>query len=124
MARILVADDDDVLLSVVEEILIEAGHSVVTAVDGADAANKFRAEPFDLIITDIVMPNREGIETIVELRKSTPQTRIIAMSGGTHGSKTYLNLAKKLGAHLSLHKPFSRDELIRAVASLVPVSTG
>ncbi len=124
MARILVVDDDDVLLEIVAQILVEAGYSVVTASDGVEAAARFRVEAFDLIITDLVMPNREGIETIIELRKTSPQTPVIAMSGGVLGSTSYLKLAERLGARRTLRKPFNSAELLGAVSALLPAKSG
>jgi DNA-binding response OmpR family regulator len=118
MARILVVDDDVSVLCMIEAVLTGAGHSVVTATDGQMAAKLFRAEPFDVIVTDIVMPNREGLETIVELRRDFPDVPVIAMSGGTLNSGIYLGLAKRLGAKLTLAKPFPTQELVEAVAAV------
>ncbi len=116
MSRILVIDDDAALLLALETFLSSAGHAVVTAADGAIAAKLFRAEPFELVITDMVMPNREGIETVIELHREYPDVGVIAMSGGAHASPTYLGLAARLGAHRTLAKPFSLPQLATAIA--------
>jgi DNA-binding response OmpR family regulator len=120
MARILVVDDDLSVLSMIEAVLAAAGHSVVTATDGEIAGKLFRAEPFDVIVTDIVMPNREGLETIVTLRRDFPDVPVIAMSGGTLNSGIYLGLAKRLGAKVTLAKPFPTQELVQAIAAVQP----
>lgn len=119
MARILIIDDDETLLTTLEQFLRAAGHAVVTASDGAKAAKLFRAEPFELILTDIVMPNREGLETIIELRREFPDVGVIAMSGGVARSKLYLELAAELGAHRTLAKPFAPLQLAEAIADTI-----
>lgn len=119
MARILVIDDDETLLTTLEVSLTDAGHAVVTASDGLKAAKLFRAEPFEVIITDIVMPNGEGLETVITLRREFPEVRIIAMSGGATNSKMYLDMAARLGAHRTLNKPFSLGELTTALNEVV-----
>lgn len=115
MARILIIDDDEALLFTLERWLAAAGHVVAAAADGLEAAKLFRAMPFELIVTDLVMPNREGLETIIMLRREFPEVRVIAMSGGTAGTKIYLELAARLGAHNTLEKPFTPDQLNTAV---------
>jgi CheY-like chemotaxis protein len=115
MARILVIDDDETLCATLEQLLAEAGHAVVTATDGLKAARLFRAEPFHLIITDIIMPNREGLETVIELHRDFPDTGVIAMSGGVAMSRTYLSMAARLGAHRTLAKPFTPQQLHAAI---------
>ena len=116
MARILVIDDDEALLTTLKELLAIAGHAVVTASDGLEGAKLFRAEPFDVIITDLIMPNREGLETIITLHREFPAVGVIAMSGGIARSKTYLAIAARLGAHRTLAKPFTTQQLNDAIA--------
>ena len=128
MARILVIDDEEPLLTTIAHVLTAEGHTVATAVDGEKAARMFRAEGFDLILTDIVMPNRDGLETVMTLRREFPKIAVIAMSGGVaisnfvQRSKTYLDLAAQLGAHCTLAKPFSRQQLNDAVNEALTVS--
>lgn len=116
MARILLVDDDPVILQMVNEFLRDAAHEVTTAANGMEALKLARSAPFDLVITDLVMPEKEGIETILALRKESPTTKIIAMSGST---EDYLTVARKLGASGTLAKPFSRQQLLDAVASVL-----
>jgi DNA-binding response OmpR family regulator len=97
MSRLLLIDDDAIIREVLATTLARAGHVVIQAEDALAGARLFRAEPADLGITDIVMPNREGIELIIELRREWPTLPIIAMSGGAR-SPLYLGLAARLGA--------------------------
>lgn len=117
MARILVVDDEELIRMTIAQALEGRGHAVVTAVDGVDGLRQFRAgAPFDLVITDIVMPNKPGIETIRELRALAADVRIMAMSGGSRSkSDGQLAVAKTLGVSAVLKKPFALAELYRAV---------
>lgn len=115
MARILLIDDDNGLRSVLAKALGHAGHEVIQASDGKRGCEIFRVTPFDLVITDLVMPVQEGVETIVQLRRENPQVPIIAISGGLTNSALYLNMAHKIGARKVLGKPFAPSELIAAV---------
>jgi len=114
MARILVIEDDEAYRLLLAKVLIEAGYDVVEAADGNEGLKAAWSKSPNLVITDLVMPGKEGIETITELRRSLPSTSVIAMSGAGHAS-TYLQLASKLGAHYALAKPFPRDALLAAV---------
>ena len=116
MARILVIDDEELVRFTLKQALQKAGHEVVEAADGNDGITFIKRSRFDLIITDIIMPEKEGIETIVELRRDDPDLKIIAISGGGRtGNTDYLELAQKLGAQQVLQKPFARQELLDAV---------
>ena len=117
MARILIIDDDALLLESIELMLMASGHAVTTAADGRLAAQLFRAQTFDLILTDMVMPNREGIETVIAVHRDFPAVGVIAMSGGVVGSSDYLRMAARLGAHRTLSKPFTADLLHEAIAA-------
>ena len=119
MASILVVDDDELFGAVVCRALREAGHVVEDAVDGAQALRAIQAETPDLLITDILMPNRDGIELIAAVRQDHPDVRILAISGRRHlGSVDLLDLAARLGAHDTLEKPFSTEALLEKVAAL------
>lgn len=118
MPRILLIDDDATVREVIATALIYAGHAVVQADGGRQGAKIFRAEPTDLVITDLVMPDREGLETIMALARERPNVPIIAMSGGMR-SPVYLALAAKLGAHRTLAKPFTADALLRVIDELL-----
>ncbi len=120
MASILLIDDDTSLREIIAMILEHAGHAVRQASDGSRGVALFRAAPADLVITDLIMPGQEGIQTIVELRREHPKLPIIAISGGLLNSELYLKLASKLGAHRTLAKPFSGDELLKAIDEILP----
>ena len=114
MAQILVIDDDPSVRVTIEQILQSAGHAVISAVDGREGVDIFRANPVDVVITDLYMPNQEGLETIRELRSRFPTVAIIAMSGRPT-AETMLSIAQKLGAVGVLQKPFVPQELLAAV---------
>ena len=113
-AKILVADDEEAVLHLFEKILTDAGYEVALAHDGDEAVEIAAQGEVNLVITDLVMPNREGIETIRAIRASNPELRIIAISGAFKGS--FLRMAELLGAHAALAKPVSPDQLLDAVA--------
>jgi DNA-binding response OmpR family regulator len=120
MANILLIDDNPGLLKMQVEFLRHAGHGVTTAANGKEGVQLGRSRPFDLLITDIIMPEKDGIEVIVELRRAIPRMKIIAISGGGRiGPSDYLDLAHKLGAATTLTKPFSGKDLVDAVAALL-----
>jgi CheY-like chemotaxis protein len=121
MARILVIDDDPAVRLSVQLVLEHDGHQVVCAADGEEGLLTFASMPPDLVVTDIIMPNIEGIETIMEIRKRDPKTPILAISGGTRlSSIDFLRMAEMLGANAILPKPFERQDLIAAVRRLLP----
>lgn len=120
MARILVIDDDDQILRTLHQVLELEGHEVVNASNGKEGIKLFKENCADLIITDIVMPEKEGLETIVELRRDFPDVKILAISGGGQvAPESYLTLAKHLGALRTLPKPFERDQLLAAVNAMM-----
>jgi CheY-like chemotaxis protein len=97
-------------------VLEDAGHQVQEAGDGKEALESFKKRRPDVVVTDLVMPNKEGIETIIELRRSCRDVKIIAMSGGgRNNADDYLILAKRFGACITLTKPFANKEMIEAV---------
>ena len=116
MARILIIDDNPDVLAAVHNVLTAEGHSVSDAPKSSAGIALHRALPFDLIITDIVMPEKEGISTIIDLRGEFPDLKIIAMSGGGDFEPYgYLDIAIRVGANRTLAKPFTREELLEAV---------
>lgn len=121
MARILIIDDDDQIRKMLRLTLNAAGFDVIEAQDGKIAMKLFNQDlTVDLVITDLIMPEKEGIETIIELRRDFPKVPIIAISGGGRiDPNDYLLLAKKLGAQITLEKPFSRKDIINAVNELI-----
>lgn len=116
MARILLVDDEEIVLRLFETVLELDHHVVMTASNGNGALRAIAEATFDLVITDLVMPDKEGIETIIEMRRLRPELPIIAMSGGGRGSATdYLDMAAQLGAKKTMAKPFSTQALLDAV---------
>ena len=119
MARILVIDDDPAMRRLIARTLTAAGHSVCEAADGREGIELFDQVLPALVVTDIVMPGAEGIETILNLRKIAEDVRILAISGWGSSAPSYLDMATKLGADAGLAKPFKAGELLAAVESLL-----
>jgi CheY-like chemotaxis protein len=121
MALVLVIDDDPQMRSTLRRILLSAGHVVSEASNGREGLALFQSRPPDVVITDIIMPEKEGIETIIEMRRGGHGSKILAISGGGHAGKVdFLSVAKKLGADRVLQKPIRAAELIEAVNSFCP----
>lgn len=118
MARILLIEDDAGARRVYRGMLESAGHQVVEAPDGREGIRLFRQSPADLIITDILMPHQDGVETIRELRRDYPELRIIAITGA-RGSYNRLPAANALGAGRTLTKPVSMEEMLRTVSEVL-----
>ncbi len=120
MAHIVVVEDNADLRLIVAHILKGAGHSVTEASDGSEILEILAKQPADLVLTDIVMPNQEGIQTIVQIRRHYPNLKIIGMSsGGSEGDGHYLEMAREFGAHATLAKPFSKGKLLEVVDALI-----
>ena len=115
MARILLIDDDELLRGVLAKSLAHAGHTVIQAADGQQGVELARATAVDLVITDLIMPVQEGVETIMTLRRERPALPIVAISGGMSNSKLYLEIAAKIGAKRILPKPFTPTELLAVI---------
>jgi CheY-like chemotaxis protein len=119
-AAVLIIDDDVSVRLLVRRTLERAGYEVRDAANGAAGIRSFRERPCDVVITDVFMPEQDGIETIQQLRDEFPAVRIIAMSGGSGmGPSGPLQDARLLGADATLPKPFSLDALTRTVARVV-----
>ena len=120
MSAILLVDDDISVLDVMSEMLRLEGHEVTVAENGREAIDKVTYKNFDLVITDLIMPEKEGLETIADIRRSHADMPIIAISGGGRlGPMDYLETTKFIGADATLAKPFARAELIEAVDGLL-----
>jgi DNA-binding NtrC family response regulator len=115
MTRILVIDDDATIRGVIERVLKRAGYEVVMAVNGEDGLEQHRTNPANLIITDLFMPQREGLETIIQLRREFPAVPVVAISGEKSTSSNMLTAAAKLGAAKVLEKPFDSKTLLGVV---------
>ncbi len=121
MAHILIIDDDELIRTTLHTILERAGYETTMATNGQDGLNKFRARPADLIILDMILPGKGGIEVFTEFRQAQPDVKIIAISGGVWGKEIdYLETLKDLGADHCLAKPIGRDELLEVVGRLLP----
>jgi DNA-binding NtrC family response regulator len=117
MARILVIDDEEPIRRVLCRALEMQGHQVLEASEGREALRLHQATPVELVITDILMPEKDGIEVIVALRKQAPQLKIIAMSGGGRYQQTEaLHMAEPLGAFATLRKPFDLTVMMATVS--------
>jgi DNA-binding NtrC family response regulator len=118
MANILIIDDDAEMLQTLTEILSQIGHSVLSAANGKLGSQLLDRGGFDLVITDIYMPEGEGLELIVAVRKTHPDMKIIAISG-RHGTMNMLPVAQKLGVSHTLAKPFTPRELLKMVEQVL-----
>jgi CheY-like chemotaxis protein len=119
--KILVIDDDHLVRYTVSRILKKSGHDVVTAADGARGIEVLGMEHPDVVITDIIMPEQEGFQTIVKIRRDHPGIKIIAISGGLRrgqGNLDVLSMAEGLGADSVIAKPFEPEELLAELAKL------
>ena len=120
MANILIIDDDNQFRTMLRKMIERNGHEVVEASDGKEGIKRYRKNPTDLIITDLIMPEKDGVETIQELKKDFPNIKIIAISGGGRlGPQDYLHIAKMLGAQRTLTKPIELPELLKAIDELL-----
>ncbi|MDD5229461.1 MAG: response regulator [Methylococcales bacterium] len=117
MTKILIIDDEKSPRNLLQQILVRDGHEVVTAIDGVDGIDCFVKFDPELVITDMIMPNKNGVELIIELKQLNPDVAIIAMSGGsrTIDADFFLEGAEHLSVQGILQKPFTRDQLREAV---------
>lgn len=119
MIRILLVDDDPIVRKSIRISLNNPNFDVTDASDGRNALAAANAKQFDLVITDLLMPNSDGLELIRNLRAKIPSVKILAISGGGKVVPGfYLNLAEKLGADATLEKPFKPQDLLNAIATL------
>jgi len=120
MARILIIDDEPVIVQMLQRFLERNGFEVTSASDGAAGLDAQRRSPADLVITDILMPGKEGFETIRELRRVSPAIKIVAISGGGRNEpQTYLRFATTFGADRAFAKPLDLGQLLMAVNELL-----
>ena len=130
MTKVIIIDDEEDIRIVLKEIFVREGFDVAVASNGAEGLNLLREEGADLVITDIIMPGSDGVETAYDIRKEFPKTKIIVMSGGGNVASSgyeptaitttaYLASAAAVGADFTLTKPFDREELIKAARELI-----
>lgn len=118
---VLVIDDEKDILQLIDAMLTAEGFAVITAADGELGIELLKEHSdVEIVITDLIMPNKEGIETILEIRQIRPEVKVLAMSGGGRGGAgTYLSTAKNIGATATLTKPFRKQTLLDAIEDLV-----
>ena len=130
MSKVIIIDDEEDIRAALKEIFIRADFDVRVASDGEEGLNLLREESADLVITDIIMPGKDGVQTAYDIRMEFPKTKIIVMSGGGNVSPqdyepsaitttAYLASAAEIGADLTLTKPFDRKELIKTARELI-----
>ncbi|MBI5770934.1 MAG: response regulator [Verrucomicrobia bacterium] len=114
---ILVADDEQDICVLLEQWLAPLGHAVLTAGNGTEALKLIAAHPVDLVVTDILMPEGDGLKVMEGLRKTRPAARVLAISGGGRymDGREYLKIAQGLGADAAIMKPFTRDQFLAAI---------
>ncbi|MCA1946330.1 MAG: response regulator [Desulfovibrio sp.] len=121
MTKLLLVEDDPQVRSMLSETLRQEGYEVVEAANGREAIAAYKAAPADLVITDIIMPEQDGVETIHSLRRDFPQARIIAISGGSANvrGEYLLGTADALGAMKTFKKPVDIALLLKTIADLL-----
>ena len=120
MKHVLIADDDDQIRGLLCETFTQAGYDTLSASNGLEVLEMVNELPCDIIIADILMPEKEGIEMIMELRLQWPDIPVIAMSGGGYvDAGKYLGIAERLGVKATFQKPFDRRDLLRAVEEIL-----
>jgi|ERR1700694_4305764 len=123
MPRILLIDDDELFRNMLRATLEQLGYIVTEARDGQEGIALHQLRPADLVITDLIMPGKEGLETIHELRRLQPGLKIIAMSGGGRvPAADFLHIAKKMGAARVFTKPFANEAMATVIAELLAVT--
>jgi CheY-like chemotaxis protein len=120
MANILIIDDESEVRYAIRAVLEDIGHSVAEAGTGTEGLERFQEGKYDLVICDIIMPDKEGIETIVEIRQIVPDQKIVAISGGGRIKKEdYLAVAAAVGATHTISKPFDAETLTEMVSRIL-----
>lgn len=120
LPRILLVDNEEEMRERLRNELEHNGNQVTCAANGRIAMHLYRSQPFDLVITELLMPERDGLEIIMDLRKRAPNVKIIAISGGGQsGMYSMLSIAEKLGAQRALSKPFSMHQLLSIVREVL-----
>jgi CheY-like chemotaxis protein len=121
--QLILADDDDGFRALLGDILMDAGYGVLKAANGNEALGHCEAQHVVAAVVDIIMPEKEGLETIFEMRRRFPNIKIVAMSGGGRGSAgTYLEMALKIGADAVLAKPFSSAQFLDTIRGVLASS--
>ena len=121
MPSVLIIDDNESLREVLEAVLSEFGYACITAADGQEGWRQYQAHDVDIVITDIYMPEKDGLETILQMRREKPDLPIIAMTGSDASRLSFdpLLVADKFGANVCMQKPFRNEELIKQIEALL-----
>lgn len=120
MARVLIIEDETALRSLMRDALEEAGHEVTEASDGDLGMKRFKEERHDIVITDILMPKKEGLEVILEMTDLSPDIKIITISGGGIGlGDDLLDISLEFGARHALRKPVKMQHLLEVVKDVL-----
>ena len=120
MAHILIIDDEPLMRTLLQDILEKEGHSVQVASDGRSGLALWRQNPADLVLTDIFMPEKDGIEVILEIKRSRPEAKVVVMSGGGQARQLEMvGAATMLGADRAIQKPFDREGILALIRSLL-----
>jgi DNA-binding response OmpR family regulator len=120
MATVLIIDDDAHMREMLADMAAVAGHEAIQAPDGRIGLELFRSRPADLVVADMIMPEKDGMDTIAELRRDFPLVKIIAVSGGgITGPYSYLMMARRFGADIVLSKPIKKDQFLNALRELL-----
>ncbi len=120
MAKILIVDDDPDVCFVLKKLLERKGHEAVTSLNGLEALKCLERSPFDVVITDLIMPEMDGIELIMKMRVGYPSQKVIAISGGGRiDAGAYLKMAKLMKVTHAFQKPIKADELLIAIEDLL-----
>ena len=122
MVRILLIDDDPQVLGMLAEMLRPTGYEIVTAMNGREGVQLYRQSPFDLVITDILMPEKDGLEVVLELRQDFPNVKLVTLSGGDSRGHYSLESSRAFGAARSLRKPFTAAQLLETVREVLESS--
>ena len=117
MPSVLVVDDEEAIRQLIKDALRQAGYQVNEAKDGTEGLLRYREAPTDLVIMDILMPDQDGLESILTLRREFPTVKIVAITGGSDmiGILNFLDVARMLGARRTLQKPFDMRHLLEVV---------
>jgi len=118
MATVLVTDDEYTVRYALRTVLKRAGHIVLEACDGAEALNVLKNHAVDVVILDMIMPNKEGVETTIEIQQTYPSVKIVAISGGGRTRNLdFLAMAQTYGAQTVLSKPFTNEQLLESIST-------
>ena len=120
MAVVLIIDDDEMIVESLSVLLQNEGYDVLSSSNGKNGLKLLGKNRIDVVITDIIMPDKDGIETIREIKKTYRNTKIIAMSGGGKiAAKEYLTFVKQLGVRHTLSKPFEKEQILSALEAVL-----